>query len=728
MSGKSWWRFHRVGVLLASMLFVAGIPAAAQQTGAMVDEIIISEETSVGAAVSKLAAGDTDIYLMLGISDPDIFETILEEPELDYRFQYGSFAEIMFNVAGPEFHTGELNPFYYPKIREAVNFIIDREYIVGEILGGMGSPIYGQEASVFPEYERYPQLFEAIEDAYIYDFEKGEEIIAREMEGLGAEMIGGVWHWQGQAVELNFIIRIDLYVPMFPATGDYVADQLERVGFQVNRMHLTGPEAFAIWIPGDPMAGEYHLYTGGWGITAIPRDRGGSFRAADTKDLRPWPRWLVLDPPADYYETMVILHERNYSTLEEREALFEKALWERMEFSPQILLADIASATPFRHTLDVAVNLSIGIGEGWVQTIHFHEEGVPVFGGTVMAEQYFVLSEPWNPVDGTGASADLTIFRDALQESALMQDPRDGLYWPQHIERAEVTVEEGLPIGVTHDWLTLEFADEIQVPLDAWADWDAAEQRFVTVEEKYGAEGVTARRKSVVYYDDDIFDVPMHDGSTLSMGDFILSFIFAFDRAQEESPIFDESAIPGYEAMMASFRGARFITDDLDYPLIVEYYSNLWYLDAEWMVTTLFPAYGIYSQFAPWHVITIGKLAETDVELAFGSDKSEKLGVEWMDYTKGPSIPILHDKLVKSLATNYIPYEPTLGQYITEDEALERWVNLDAWYGEIGHFWTSTAPLYLEAVSPVAGIIELKRFEGHPDPADRWLFLTEPLD
>ncbi|MBS3766322.1 ABC transporter substrate-binding protein, partial [Candidatus Bipolaricaulota bacterium] len=106
-------------------------------------------------------------------------------------------------------------------------------------------------------------------------------------------------------------------------------------------------------------------------------------------------------------------------------------------------------------------------------------------------------------------------------------------------------------------------------------------------------------------------------------------------------------------------------------------------------------------------------------------DKAEKLNVEWMDYTKGPSLPILEENMRQAINENYIPYEPTLGEYVTKEEASERWSNLESWYEEMGHFWVDAGPLYLEDVSPTAEVVELSRFEDYPYPADRWLFMLE---
>ncbi len=71
------------------------------------------------------------------------------------------------------------------------------------------------------------------------------------------------------------------------------------------------------------------------------------------------------------------------------------------------------------------------------------------------------------------------------------------------------------------------------------------------------------------------------------------------------------------------------------------------------------------------------------------------------------------------------PASPTW--YVNEAEAAERWSNLEQWYAEKGHFCVASGPFYLERADTAEKIVHLKRFEDYPDPADRWLFLLEPL-
>jgi len=708
-------------------------PPEVRTTGPWVDTILISEETSRSVAVMKLEAGDIDVWWTQPITDPDLFNRMAQHPDIRYDLSYGSFTELMFNVAGPLFQDGTFNPFWDAQIREAFNWLINRDYFVGEFLGGMGRPIYALQGRAFLEYARYPDILAAIEDHYAHDPDRAKDIIHERMMVLGAELQGGTWHYNGDEIMIKFIIRTDLFPPLFPAGGEYIADLMEQVGLKVERMLLPLSAALPFVASDDPFGGTYHATVFGWANPAILRDQGERFYGSDTRFVNSWPRWLVLDPPQEYLEVAERLYNRDYATLAERQELFEQALWMCMEFSPQVLLADIGGANPWRSNLNVRTDLSYGFGWGAPQTIHFlDEDEEPVIGGTVRGEQYLVLLEPWNPVAGSAAVADLNVFRNMLQERALMPDGRDGLLHPWHIESAEVTVKEGLPVTKTLDWLTLNFEAEIQAPLDAWADWDAVTQKFITVGQKmdpgspYYDEDFdpSANVKSVVHYPPDFYDVPMHDGSTLSLADLIMSWIMRFDRAKPESAIYDETAALGLEVFMTNFRGVKIISED---PLIIESYSNQWSLDVEWNVSTWFPGYGLYEQFAPWHVITIGKLAEDDLALAWSSSKAARLSVEWMDYTKGPSLAILRGYLDDANAENYIPYKPTLVNYITVAEAGERYANLKAWDAKVGHFWTTTAPFYLHGVHRVAGIIELRRFEDHPDPIDRWMFLLEDL-
>ncbi len=92
----------------------------------------------------------------------------------------------------------------------------------------------------------------------------------------------------------------------------------------------------------------------------------------------------------------------------------------------------------------------------------------------------------------------------------------------------------------------------------------------------------------------------------------------------------------------------------------------------------------------------------------------------------GPSLPILQRHLTESVTNGFIPYEPTLGQFITADEAAGRYEALNGWFEDKGHFWIGTGPFYLEAAHPIERIVHLRRFEQFPDLSSKWVGFAAP--
>jgi peptide/nickel transport system substrate-binding protein len=312
----------------------------------------------------------------------------------------------------------------------------------------------------------------------------------------------------------------------------------------------------------------------------------------------------------------------------------------------------------------------------------------------------------------------------ATMDWGVQIDPFTGLRLPQRIESASVVAKEGLPIGKTLDWVDLQFAPSIEVPGDAWVDWDATNQKFITAAEAYTTTQ-TSNVKVTVTYPADLFEtVKWHDGSPLTMGDFVNSMIMTFDPGKPESAIYDEALGETLNAFMSHFKGVKVVSTD---PLVIETYDDLFALDAENNVndtTTWWPNY-TYGPLS-WHTNALGVQADADKKLAFSAAKADTNTVEWMGYASGPSLEILKGYLDASLTEPYIPYAPTLGEYVTAEEAAARYANLATWYEERGNFWVGTGPFYLYRVFPVEQTVTLQRNADFPDKADRWSNFGEP--
>lgn len=735
----------RVSTFLIAAALIAGVagcqPVVSPRTGAWLDEVIITEEPYVTQAISKLQSDELDVYVSYGLADVSVYEEVLADPDLTLTESSRNCNELTFNPVGPTFNgTGKLNPFSVPEFREAMHWLVDRDYIAEEIWGGLAAPRYTCLASEFTDAAvRFHDIIDDIEATYAHNVTKAEAVITEQMEKLGAVFEEDRWIYNDEPVEIIGLIRTG---DERRDIGDYFAALLEDLGFTVTKTYGTGVQLNTVWLYGDPAAGMWHFYTGGWVHHVAPRDEGRNFGYFYTDlyyDTMPLYQAYESDPI--FYEAAERLWSHNYTSMEERAELFEICLPMSMEDNVRMFLVENKWFSPMREDVRMAADLAGGAltSSMWAYTAHFQDAQAPISGGTLRIAVPNLLTGPWNPMTDLSWSHDF-IGSVATSDQGLHIDTRDWLFWPGRIERAEVYVQQGLPVSITHDWLILESVPEILVPQDAWADWDATSQEFITVAQKtdpdspyYDADyNATALRKSVVYYPENIFETPLHDGSTLSVGDFVMTMIVLLDRGKKDSPIYDPDQEASVEAFLSTFKGVRVISAESN--LIIETYSDLWCLDAEWNTTTWFPAYGTYDpdnyawtlQPGFWHTIAVGCLAEESMELAFSSEKANTLGVECTDYTKGSSLSVLKSWMDWAAAESYIPYAPTLADYITADEAAERWSNLQNWYADQGHFWVGSGPLYLEGVDPSRRTIDLKRFDDYPDGADRWLFLLEP--
>jgi len=689
-------------------------PTPVARNGAWVDSLVFTVQEDADVAVAQLESKDIDIYAYT-VSDPELYKKVKDNPDLTYAESFGSYTELTFNPVGPEYGEGELNPFSNPKIREAVNWLIDRNYIVEEIYGGLAVPKFLPITSAFPDYARYVDTVRALEAKYAYNMDKAKEVITAEMEGMGAEMVDGKWTYNGNPVTIKFVIRTE---DERKEIGDYVANQFEAVGFTVDRMYKNRTEASALWIRTDPAEGQWTIYTGGWITTAIDRDQGGNFSFFYTPRGIPVPLWQAYNPSPEFDEVCLKLENNDFSTMDERAELFRKAMELALQDSVRVWINDQLAFSPYRAEVAVTADLAGGIAGA--QVYPFTVRRVDEVGGQVKIAQPGLLVEPWNPLGGSNWVYD-TMPQRATGELATVADPFTGLRWPNRIEKAELYVKKGLPVAKSLDWVDLKFEDEIVVPDDAWVDWDAENQKFITAGEKY-TETVTANTKAVVYYPEDMFQtVTWQDGSPISVGDFIMNMILTFDRGKEASPIYDEAVVPDLESLLSHFKGVRILSTD---PLVIETYDDQYALDAENSITTWWPYYD-YGQ-APWHTLAVAYKAEENKELAFSSDKADALEVEWMSFISGPSMEVLEKYLGEAADEGFVPYAATLGEYISADEAAARYENLKKFYDEYEHFWVNTGPFILKAVHPVEGNLELVRNEAYPDSANKWARFSKP--
>ena len=84
-------------------------PEPVTRQGGWLDTIIIVEEPSSDAAVTRLEAGDIDVYAY-NISEPDIAQRIFDSETLAYQTAYGNYNDITFM---PSFSNCDMMPLVF---------------------------------------------------------------------------------------------------------------------------------------------------------------------------------------------------------------------------------------------------------------------------------------------------------------------------------------------------------------------------------------------------------------------------------------------------------------------------------------------------------------------------------------------------------------------------------------------------------------------------------------
>ncbi|MFN2121964.1 MAG: ABC transporter substrate-binding protein, partial [Candidatus Promineifilaceae bacterium] len=669
-------------------------PEPVDRSGGWMDTIVFVREPNQDAAISRLASGDIDVFAD-DVAGEALVQAIADAGNIQTRTQYGLFDEIFFN-GGVCTDETLLNPFNNAKIREAMNYAIDRNYVADELYGGLAIPKIVPHAEAGLDRALIAAEVRELESKYAYDLEKAREIITPEMEAMGAELVDGKWTYNGEPIKLIGLIRTE---DTRLEIGNYFANQMEELGFEVERVERTSGELSTIWIQSNPAECLWNWYTGAWSQSEIARESPYAFEQYYTDRVLPWENQAVFETPERLSEISLALFNNDFSNIDEKIALMREGLPLAMEMSPRVWVTSRTTLVPFSDQVEATTDLAAGLSGAalWPWTTYKGEEP----GGSMTIALPDIWVEPYNPIGGSNWVFD-SMIKNGVTDQAFLSDPNTGLRWPSRAERAEIVVQEGFPMSKTLDWVDLTFEPEIVVPDDAWASWDAENQTFITAGDYY-TETQTAVYKSTVYYPEDMFEtVKWHDGTPISVADFVMGMIINFDLGNEASPYYDENLVPDLEQFLSAFKGVRIVSED---PLVIEHYADNPSLDAEISAVGWFPSEeggGAYDfGDAAWHNMALMLMGEGDGSFAFTTDKADANEIEWTSLIAGPSLEVLATELATAQEEGFIPYAATLGQYVSAEDAATAYSNLGEFARRYGHYYLGTGPYFLQGVFPV---------------------------
>ena len=172
---------------------VAPTVAPTTRHGGWLDEIDYSVIDSA-SAISQIQAGSIDFYSFTLASDQ---YPAIKAAGLPSTKSVGGYYGISLNPAVFT-DTNVLNPFSNRKIREALNWLIDRNYVNQEIYAGGSLPKLLPITTQLAEYTNLIATARALESKYAYNVDKAKAVIEAEMPGMGAEKgADGKWQFNG---------------------------------------------------------------------------------------------------------------------------------------------------------------------------------------------------------------------------------------------------------------------------------------------------------------------------------------------------------------------------------------------------------------------------------------------------------------------------------------------------------------------------------------------------
>ncbi len=664
-------------ILLIAPLLIGVIPAVGQAipNGSYPDKLILFLQPSEDAVIPMIENNEMDSWLYYVRNQLNIQKAV-DSPNIDVLKTFASSDQLLINPLVTE--TG-FNPFSIREVREALNWLIDRNYIVNEIMKGDGVARWTEHRAVSPDYARVIDAMKILEAKYQYDFEKAKSQIFDALTDAGATLKQGKWYYDDAPISIIFLIRPE---DERKDIGDYVADQLDLLGLTVVRDYKPSAQAYRLWgAMGPTKRGEWHIYTGGWAHTAITAyldDDPWFMYSADN-----CPLFEEFDAPPLLREAMDKLNNGDYKSQDDRNELIKRIndIW--LQDGVHIWIIDLYRTYASSSKLGTnAYDLYGGLQNLWaLRTMRF-ASGT---GGDLRLGVRSIFIEGFNPAAGFSWLYDV-YCQWLVSDVSVYPHPHTGLYVPL---RTDYTVQTAGPDG------------KLSVPTDALI-YDITTRSFVPV-----GSGVDSKSKISVTFTWGKW----HDGQSITEDDFFYTIAEVIRLCTPTSDIYDAVAASPFRTNFKNFfRGVKMTGPDT-----ADIYLDYWHVDSSYIAYA-----AIYPIFpdAPWQSIEVGNKLVAEKESAWSIDQADALGVEMLDLTKGPSLALIKTAYDTLSAANAIPTE--LASMVTASEAQARWKALGDWYAAKGHWWVSNGPYMFGRADTTANQIVLDAFRDYPFKADKW--------
>ena len=664
-------QLKKLKFFLACTLLFSIFPYAFAEKGTFLDEIKFIQYLDENTALEEVRNGNLDLYYYRISSDR--LKDLDSSDSLQVFESTGGYFSLLINPTDE----GEFNPFSIREIRHALNFLVDRNLIVNELLGGYGTPMISNYGIFSADYLGIIDVLESFQ--FRYNPNLANQIITEQLQNSGAEKINGVWHYDNNPIEITFFIRSD--DPTRKAIGEILSSKLESFGFVVKKEFGDLNKAFVLVYGSNPSEQKWHLYTEGWGSSGFSKYDS----VALAQMYSPWfsnmpgnNNPLYWNYQNEYLDNITQkIYSGEFNTAEERTMLIKKATEEGVNESVRIFLASKVDQYAANENIDGIIN-ALGAGV----PSRFTPINAQTLDKNITIGVKQIYQGAWNPVAGLTDTYSTQIWFTIFDPS-LTGHPFSGKIIPI---RTNWQIETNGPQSV------------VSVPDDAII-WNLQSKNW----EKVGSD--TFATSKVTF---DLKFGEWHHGQKMDMNDIIYSTYFLQEWGSEKGEndkTYDSDYSPQAAQTAKTLVGIKPIDKDT-----IEVYTNYWHFDHGEIASWTSP----WSSM-PWEIMAAMEKTVIDGKISFSRSESISKNVNWLSLIIPNDARLIQNQLQNFKSTEFIPKSLSEFDQISNFQ-INRYESSIDWIEEYEHAVISNGPFYLEGYSPDSRSITVKSFESTDYP------------
>ena len=669
--------------LLSLVLLTPAFASAAQSngTGAYIGGVRFIQYLDDNVALEELKSGNLDTYYFR--IPLEAASEIKNIPSLkEYNKLSGSFG-LLLNPASSN-DSGTLNPFSLRDVRYAMNYLIDREFVVDEILKGLGTPLLSPFGIFSTEYFN---VIDALESSGLrYNPRLADQIITAAMSKVGALKEDGKWVFNGKPVGISILMRSDNQ-PL-RSVGELVASEMEKAGFTVKRNYGDLNKANTVVYGSDPQDLGWNIYTEAFGGT------GGFVKYNPVIPSQMYAPYFGNMPgqqnPAFWnYENDTIdkmtqrIQFLNFTSEKERNSLVRNATDLGVQEAVRIFIAQLVDPYVASSGLTGLVN---DFGAGISSKFSLINARTQDPSNTLDIGVKQIYQGAWNGVGGCSDQYCRDIS-SALSDPGTFRDPYTGEVITMRTPWLNITTKGPL--------------EKLVVPNDSM-NWDP-------ISEQWTGPGKNNTAFTVVKYDNLYSN--WHNGIPMMPADLLYPQYFVFEWGKDTGDPADLTNDPEYmagvEPGLPLIKGIRFINNQT-----VESYVDQWHFDDKELAGTA----GVWAG-EPWEITAASERLVTSGKAAFSRGEATSKDVPWLSLIVPSHAAMIRNELVAMKAEGFIP--APLRDFVSSEEAIDRYDATIKWIGTHNHAIIGNGPFYLDSYNPEGRVITLKAFRDSSYPFEK---------